>query len=217
MLKRMLSSVYQCIVGEPYGFGGEGNSQWYFFLSLVIINQLTWTFKPELAVVFTVLSVLCFAVVCVYSSEMLGDELCYKNARRWVFAYLAFHFVIAVVCLILNWWWTLLMALIVIAAILLAPDDGGCNFFIDELDVPHTLSAMLCHTVLFAIFVTTTCLLPVATWVKLVIIAICMILHPIIDIWEGDCMSIEDAMQDTMRTLDKMSEKRKRRKAGGST
>ncbi len=201
---RLLKKIYQCIVGEPYGFDGEGNSQWYFFLSLVIINMLTWTFRPELGVVFTVLSVLCFAFVSYYGTEMLGDELSWKNksiAYRWAIFYVVFHLAIAVACLILNWQWTLLMAAIVMVAMMLAPDDGGCNFFIRELNADHTLSSMVFHTILFAAFVVATCLLPVAFWIKLIIIAACMIAHPFIDYGEGDCMSIESAFDDTVNTL----------------
>ncbi len=219
-MKKALLFIYGCIVGQDCGFSGEGNRQWYFFLSLVMIDMLTWTFRPELAAVFTALSVLSFVIVSVFGEEMLCDEICYRDKRiprRWAMLYFGIHLAIAIACLILNWWWTLLMAGIMLLGMALSPDCGGCNFFVRELNVPHVFSAMLCNTIWFAAFVAITCLLPVATWIKIVIIAACMILHPIIDIFEGECMSIEEAWDDASGTIAGMFEERKARKQNEAT
>ena len=33
-MKKFFLNIYRCIVGPESGFTGEGNEQWYYFLSL---------------------------------------------------------------------------------------------------------------------------------------------------------------------------------------
>ena len=35
-MKNILLNIYRGIVGNEFGWSGEGNEQWYYFLALVI-------------------------------------------------------------------------------------------------------------------------------------------------------------------------------------
>ena len=73
-MKNLLVNIYRCIVGGEVGFIGEGNEQWYYFLSLVMNLMLLWWLKPEIALMFTVLSVIHYVTVFVYGYFMLDSE-----------------------------------------------------------------------------------------------------------------------------------------------
>ena len=65
-MKKVLLNAYRCIVGNEFGWIGEGNEQWYYFLALVINCMLTWWIKPELRIIFTVAAVIalqCFLIL----------------------------------------------------------------------------------------------------------------------------------------------------------
>lgn len=47
-MKDLLLNFYRCVVGSEYGWFGEGNEQWYYFIALVINIMLTWQFRPDL-------------------------------------------------------------------------------------------------------------------------------------------------------------------------
>ena len=54
IMKKVLLNIYRGIVGNEYGWNGEGNEQWYYFLALVMNCMLTWWLKPEIGILFTV-------------------------------------------------------------------------------------------------------------------------------------------------------------------
>ena len=60
---------------------------------------------------------------------------------------------------------------------------------------------MLCHTILFAVFVLTTFLLPVALYQKIIILCVAFVAHPIIDSLEGECIIISDVVQDSLSEI----------------
>ena len=62
-MKKFFLNIYRCIVGSESGFTGEGNEQWYYFLSLVINLTLIWWQKPEIGLLFTILAVIHYVTV----------------------------------------------------------------------------------------------------------------------------------------------------------
>lgn len=107
-----------------------------------------------------------------------------------------------------NWKWTILTSLIVIVAYFIAPDCMGDNIFMrppKEYIVycgNENISAILVfHTILFAAFVFVALSLPISLWIRIIIIVICMILHPIIDFLEGECIIITDVTNESLEKI----------------
>lgn len=202
-MKKVLLNIYRGIVGNTVGWSGEGNEQWYYFLALVINLMLTWWLKPELGIIFTVFAVIHYVTVCVYGSAMLSDSSVWYSI-----AYYAIHTVIFIVCIFLNWKWTLLTSLIVIIAYFIAPDCMGNNIFMrqpKEYTVycgnENIAAILVFHTILFVAFVVIALSLPISLWIRIIIIVICMILHPIIDFLEGECMIISDVTNESLEKI----------------
>lgn len=202
-MKKVLLNMYRGIVGNEVGWSGEGNEQWYYFLALVIDLMLTWWLKPELGIIFTVVTVIHYITVCVYGSAMLSDSSVWYSI-----AYYAIHTVIFIVCIFLNWKWTLFTSLIVIVAYFIAPDCMGNNIFMrppKEYTVycgNESISSILVfHTILFVAFVVIALSLPISLWIRIIIIVICMILHPIIDFLEDECMIISDVTNESLNRI----------------
>ena len=204
-MKKTLLYIYRGIVGNETGWAAEGNGQWYYSLALVIDGMLTWWLKPELGVIFTVAAVIHYITICIYG--IYGCTMLFDPKARWFsIAYFAIHAIIFIVCTFVNWKWTLLTSLIVIIAYCLAPDCMGENRFIRKyVDTSvrsiATVFIFVFHTILFVTFVVIALSLPISLWTRITIIVICMILHPIIDILEGECISIEDATNDSLQTI----------------
>ena len=202
-MKNILLNIYRGIVGNEFGWSGEGNEQWYYFLTLVINCMLTWWLKPELGIIFTVVAVIHYVTVCVYGFAMLS-----YSSVWYSIAYYAIHIVIFIVCIFSNWKWTLLMSIIVIVAYFLAPDCLGRNFFmrppkkyIIYFGNEDIASILVFHTILFVAFVVIALSLPISLWVRIIIIVICMILHPIIDFLECESMIISDVTNDSLEKI----------------
>lgn len=201
-MKKVLLNIYRGIVGNEFGWSGEGNEQWYYFLALVINLMLTWWIKPELGIIFTVGAVIHYVTVCVYGSAMLS---LYDASFWYSIAYYTIHTVIFILCMFFNWKWTLLTSLIVIVAYFIAPDCMGNNIFMrppKEFTVyfgnENIAAILVFHTILFVAFVIIALSLPISLWIRIIIIVICMILHPIIDFLEGECMLISDVTNESL-------------------
>ena len=113
MKKIKLLDLYRFVVGSEFGWSGEGNEQWYYFLALVMNLMLTWWLKPELGLLFTICSVIHYATICLYGSEVLF----YADSIYSV-GYFTIHLVMVILCMIFNWKWTLLTSFIVVVDIL---------------------------------------------------------------------------------------------------
>ena len=203
-MKNILLNIYRGIVGNEFGWSGEGNEQWYYFLALVINCMLTWRLKPELEIVFTVAAIIHYITVCIY-----GYLALYENSVLYAIAYYTIHAIIFILCILFNWRWTLLTSIIVIVAYFLAPDCLGRNIFIRppkehtiyDGNVDNTGAILVFHTILFVAFVVIALSLSISLWIKIMIIVICMILHPIIDLLECECIIISDV---TNKSLEKI-------------
>ena len=62
-------------------------------------------------------------------------------------------------------------------------------------------SILVFHTILFVAFVVIALSLPISLWVRIIIIVICMILHPIIDFLECESMIISDVTNDSLEKI----------------
>ena len=80
---------------------------------------------------------------------------------------------------------------------LLAPDCTGNNIFLEKPNVDNRL-LLLCNTIIFAVFVVVDLLLPISGWIKIIIISVAIIAHPIIDWLEGECIIISDITYDVI-------------------
>lgn len=203
-MKKKVLSCYKNIVGHPYGFSGEGNSQWYYFLSLVINNMLTWWLKPELGLLFTIVAVLHYGTVCIYGLADFFDSNIWYSAVYWLT-----HIAIFIICMIFSWKWTLLTSSMVIIFSLLAPDETGNNIFIRPPKVSpskaiiiylvdrNIKTILLFHTIIFVVFVVIALNLPINFWLRIGIVLVCMALHPIIDIIQGEGICVSDVTMAT--------------------
>lgn len=188
-------TIYRYIVGFEYGFSGEGNEQWYYFLSLVINCMLTWWLKPQLGILFTLVAIFHLITVCAYGYMDLDE-----SSKYITFAYFISHMILFVLCLTADVKWAFLTSAITIVAVLLAPDDMGNNIFMgpsfEERKIyfgdKNYLAIMFFHTILFTSFAIITFCLPIALWIRFAIIIICIILHPVIDLLEEECIIISD-------------------------
>lgn len=205
MKKKIFLCIYQCIVGGECGFTGEGNEQWYYFLALVMNLMLIWWKKPEIAVVFTVLAVIHYATVCIYGFfELIEDG-------SVIFSYLYFgiHAILVIVAICTSFKWAVITTLIVIIAYLFAPDCTGNNIVIREPGQKGSSVALrslrglplIFNTIIFVVFVWLDFLLPINVGIKLLIIVGAVIVHPIIDILEGECIIISDVTSDALDNI----------------
>lgn len=196
-MKKILLNVYRGIVGSEFGFTGEGNEQWYYFLSLVINCMLAWWLKPEIALLFTIVSVIHYISVFVYGYFMLSER-----GKSTSIIYFLIHATILGVCFANDWKYTIITSVISIVAFLIAPDCTGNNIFMPapkEVGIYFGVQnkmPLLFHTIIFGAFLVVTLLMPAQYWVKLIIIGGALILHPIIDILEGECVLISDVTYD---------------------
>ena len=62
-------------------------------------------------------------------------------------------------------------------------------------------SILVFHTILFVAFVVIALSLPISLWVRIIIIVICMILHPIIDFLECECIIISDVTNESFEKI----------------
>ncbi len=65
-MKNLLGNIFRFIVGSEAGFNGEGNEQWFYFLYLSINLMLIWWLKPEIFLIFTIISVIHYATIFIY-------------------------------------------------------------------------------------------------------------------------------------------------------
>ena len=194
-MKNLLVNIYRCIVGGEYGFIGEGNEQWYYFLSLVMNLMLLWWLKPEIALMFTVLSVIHYVTVFVYGYFMLDSE-------NVIFSYIYFgiHIILLILAIVTSFKWTVITAVITVVSILLAPDCTGNNIFLRVPNVTNSLP-LIFNTIIFVAFVVLDFMLPIELWIKILIIVGALIIHPVIDWFEGECVIISDVTSDAFGNI----------------
>lgn len=202
--KNLFINIWSYIVGAPYGWDGEGNEQWYYFLALVVNCMLTWWLKPELGILITICSVIHFAMTIIYGLGDLMDPLCNDKCFTYSAIYFGIHLVMFITCMCFNWWWTLITSAIVIISFLIAPDCCGFNLLSSLFNRTYgsgndnTTGIMILHTIWFVCFAIIALLLPISIWIRIAIIVVCMSLHRFIDLYEGDCVIISDLTDEAL-------------------
>lgn len=191
MRDNVFLSALRYLVGCEYGFFAEGNEQWFYTLALAITNMLAWSFLPDIALIFTLLSIIHLVTVHIYGYYDLDD------ANKIIsIGYFAIHAIIVIIALFTNWWWTLVTAFIALFALALAPDCLGENVFVkSKSGYPKKFVPLIFNTFIFIAFVVSTCMLPIAWWGKVLIVIAAIILHPFIDYLEGECVVVTDVTQ----------------------
>lgn len=197
-MKKILLNIYRGFVGSEYGWSGGGNAQWYYFLALVINCMITWQFKPEFWVAFIVFAIIHFITVCAYGYAMLSYTSLWDSL-----AYYAIHAIILIVCILMNFSWTIFTALMVICAFMIAPDNENIFFtkMLKEFFPVTNTTILILHTLLYTYFAAIAFDLSISLWIRIMIIVVCMILHPIIDFFDGKGISICDVTNESLRKI----------------
>ena len=222
-MRNRWGKIYRWIVGYEFGFSGEGNEQWYYFLGLVMNIMLTWWLKPELGLVFTIAAGIHFLSINAYGLKAVyyaPDEV------SIVFPTILFglHLVLFIVCLCFSWSWALITSAVVIVGFILAPNCMGNNILMPEpkkykvyFGNNNNIGILFFHTLWFVAFVVITLCLPIVWYLKLAIIIVCMILHPVIDTFEGEGVIISDIIEEAVETIiDYFKNKKNSKKAFGT-
>lgn len=189
---KILSHIFRLVVGYEEGINGEGVDQWYYTVGLAISCMLAWTYLPDIALTFTILS-----AIHLISVHVFGFIDLYDSKRYVSYIYLAIHIVLFIIGLITCWYWTLITSVITIVLTLIG---GAPNIFSFEW---NNKFAMILNTILFFILIFVINLLPIAWWGKIIIKVVAIILHPIIDILEGECIVITDITEDAFYKIRK--------------
>lgn len=199
-MKKFLLNVIRAIVGPEHGFTRKGSEQWYYFLALVMNSMLTWWFIPEIGTLFTTASIIHYISVCIYGIEWIKhDNIVYSIVYYFI------HLIIFTVCMLTNWAWTILTSFIVTAGFFFAPNRAGDNVLIHsikpDLSVSfgniHSIAILFFNSIWFAIFVNIALNHPIDLWIRLTIIAVCILLHPVIDMLEDKLLPISYVTKDS--------------------
>lgn len=202
-MENVFLNIYRRIVGSEYGFSGEGNEQWYYSLSLAINVMLIWWLNPEVALLFTILAAIHYLTVFVYGYFDLSDA-----GVTFSYAYLGIHAILFTIAILVSFKWAIITTAITTVTFLLAPDCTGNNIFIRDPYL-HNQLPLLFHTIIFVAFVIIDFLLPIKLWIKLLLIIGAIVIHPVIDLLEGECVIISDV---TYEAFDNIFLKKSRKK-----
>lgn len=197
-MRDTFETIFQCIVGSECGFTGEGNEQWYYTIALVINIMLTWIMMPNIAIFFTILSMIHLITVFVYGYNDLGFE-----NKIYSILYAIVHLILIVIAILTNIYWTILTSIIVIIAVAIAPDCCGKNILNQNTNSKQlsTIIALSSNTLIFISFVIVTSMLSIVWWGKVLMIASAILLHPFIDYLEDNCIVISDVTSDVLNKL----------------
>lgn len=211
-MKTFLLNFWRRIVGSEYGFTGEGNEQWYYTLAVIINLMLVWCLKPEIAIVFTVLTIIHFLTLFIYGFLDFDLAAPFYKFIKPDFIYLGIHCIIIVIAAITNIKWTLITAIGPTIAYCMAPDCTGNNIFNRDSEVKGYL-ILFQHTIVFTLFVVIDFLLPMNLFVKFIIIIGALLIHPVIDYLEGECIIINEITNSVFYDIrDYIKEKKNKKK-----
>lgn len=198
-----MRNIYRFIVGSEYGFTGEGNEQWFYTLSLAINLMLVWWLKPEIALLFSVLAAIHYVTVFVYGYFDLTEK-----GKDYAATYFGIHVILAIIAIVADYKWAIITAIITVVAYFIAPDCTGNNIFLRGNGLERGFP-LIFNTIIFAAFIIIDLLLPIKLWVKILIIVMALIIHPIIDYFEGECVIISDVTCEVWENI-KVTKKNKR-------
>jgi hypothetical protein len=166
--------ILQPWIWSPEGAYGEGNSQWFFTISIAILTTILWSIAPEIALTFTILW-----AVHLFSIYVFGNFV-EDSIGASIFLILT-NVALIIIGLLNNVTFTLLsMAasayMYRIGEIISARDNR-------DYDMTFSLSCLL-----FVALILVTCGAPFVWWLKLIIILGLAALHPVIDYANMNCL-----------------------------
>ena len=198
-LSKIILNTGRLIAGAEEGYFGEGITQWYYIVSLVINLLLSVIFHPESTFTFFLLSLVHLVMVCIFSYKELLDE------GEGTKGYMVFFFIVSAILLIIafinNWLLAIISTVITSFLVLVSPSYAG--FWTRKYLHFHPGYAILANCVLLAAYMVCVWLAPIAFWVKIVLTVSYFILHPIVDCLEGECISIELILDSIFSMLHK--------------
>lgn len=184
------------IVGPEYGFFGEGSQQWYYTLAIAINLMLVWWIKPEIALIFTILPIIHFVTVFVFGyNDLLLD---FKNLSKTLsIIYIGIHLLLLITAIIVDVVWAILTSAIMVGSILLAPDCVGDNMLVSN--AKHL--QLLFNTIILAVFIIIDFMLPINLWIKFVIVLLALVIHPVVDWLQGECVAVNEVFSDAIGSI----------------
>lgn len=202
-MKKALSKIFRYIVGPEHGFYGEGNSQWYYTLALMISLTLIWWLEPQLTIAFTILAILHYMTIVVYGVYDFdeADDL-------YSYSCLGVNLIILLVAALISLQWTVICAVIAVSTFFL-PQEPFSNDETSEQQFQK--KSLICNTVLLSIFIILTFLLPIQIGLKFILLTATLLIHPIIDYFAGegvDVTQIAYRIRDSIIDLFKTNKKK---------
>lgn len=187
MVSKLLD-IWKYIVGQEHGFGDAGIDQWYYTVGVAINIMLVWWLKPEVALVFTILSVIHYLTVIGFGFfDLIDENVIYS------YIYLGIHLLLLLIAVLINYKWALFALVIAVIAYLLSiVNESMCHTTWANLNE----FSLLVNTLVLVVFIIVDFLLPIALWLKFVILAITLVLHPLIDYIESLDIGILDTTTD---------------------
>ncbi len=196
VIGKAAAKLLRAFVGEEYGYDGEGNTQWYYIAGLLGTVMLIWTHKPtDIAILFTIYAILHVVTVGIAGSNLLFDEEEAKGSKKLALIYFAFHVALFIAALITNWLWAIISAVVVIIMYFLGPDCIGENIIWGECKENHPKKILILNTIVFAILMFIIVQLRVSATAKFLIAMGTVIVHYIVDYYQGDGIEIRDVTQ----------------------
>jgi hypothetical protein len=205
-MKARLIQILRNAVGSEVGFIGEGNSQWYYFLYVIMTVMLVWRNNPAMAPTYTATLAVEYIIVCVYGYFSLID-----NGIHAAIAYLGILLVTSILYFVLDWKIALLTGILGFIGQLIAPDESGQSFLI-RYPKDYSKGPLIQNTLWFAFYVYVVVSLPVDLVTKLLFIIGAMLVHPLIDLSEGACMCYIDNVLDSIGEIQDFFDERRDQK-----
>lgn len=195
-MKEKMFNVLRFIVGPEYGFTGEGNEQWYYTVAIAVNLMLTWWLRPDIALIFTILPIIHYVTVFIFGY----NDLFIDNNKNLSFVYLGIHALTLIVAIFVDEKWTLLTCAIVVGAMLLSPDCIGDNIFASN--AKH--KQLLFNTIVLAVFIIIDFMLPINLWIKFAIVVLALVIHPVVDWLQGECVDVNEVFSDAIGSILKL-------------
>lgn len=195
VIGRAVVHMLRSIVGEEFGYDGEGNTQWYYIAGIFGTLMLIWNHNPAItAILFTIYAVLHILTVCIAGVNMLFIEA-KKDSKAHAIFYFGFHVILFIAALITNSLWAIIFTVVVIAMYFLGTDFSGENIFWGECREKHPRKILVLNTIVFAILMVIIVQLRASATAKLCFVIGMMILHYIVDYLQGEGVEIREVTQ----------------------
>jgi hypothetical protein len=191
-MKQRLVQLLRYVVGYEIGSIGEGCSQWYYFLCIVMSIMLVWRNRPDIASAYTLILAIEFVIVFVYGYFDMVD-----NGIQAPIIYFGVLLAIRVILMIMDWKFTLVMSLLGFIGQLIAPDEQGQSFLIRYRE-DYSKGPLIQNTLWFGFYTYIVMIMPVDIVTKIIFVIGAMLIHPLIDLSQGACACYIDNILDSV-------------------